>query len=80
MAGETVSATAVINAPAEAVFTVLADLVKHPAIDDTGWVRESPDRQPLTAAGQVFRMTMYHAGHPDGNYQMANRVLRRTDS
>src|SRR5712671_3265678 len=29
---------------------------------------------PLTAAGQVFRMAMYHAGHPDGNYQMANRV------
>src|SRR5206468_7351445 len=32
------------------------------------------DSQPLTAAGQVFRMAMYHANHPDGNYLMANRV------
>jgi len=74
MADETLSATAIINAPAEAVFAVLADPVKHAAIDGTGWVREPVDGQPLTAAGQVFRMAMYHANHPDGNYQMANRV------
>jgi hypothetical protein len=37
------------------------------------WVEPS-DSQPLTAAGQVFRMGMYHPNHPDGNYQMANRV------
>jgi hypothetical protein len=74
MADETVSATIVINAPAEAIFAVLADPVKHAAIDGTGWVREPLDRQPLTAAGQVFRMGMYHPGHPDGNYQMANQV------
>ena len=46
----------------------------HPAIDGTGWVCESLDSQRLTAEGQVFRMTMYHPDHPDGNYQMANRV------
>jgi uncharacterized protein YndB with AHSA1/START domain len=74
MADETVSATTIINAPAEAVFAVLADPAKHAAIDGTGWVREPLDSQPLTAAGQVFRMAMYHANHPDGNYQMANRV------
>jgi hypothetical protein len=28
----------------------------------------------LTAAGQLFRMAMYHPNHPNGNYQMANRV------
>jgi hypothetical protein len=28
----------------------------------------------LTAAGQIFRMPMYHAGHPDGKYKTANRV------
>jgi hypothetical protein len=76
MAGETVSATTIINAPADAIFLVLADPARHAAIDGTGWVREPVDSQPLTAAGQVFRMAMYHAnpGHRDGNYLMANRV------
>lgn len=74
MAGETISATTIINAPADAVFAVLADPTRHAAIDGTGWVGDTLDSQPLTAAGQVFRMAMYHANHPDGNYQMANRV------
>jgi uncharacterized protein YndB with AHSA1/START domain len=74
MADETVSATTIISAPAEAIFAVLADPANHAAIDGTGWVREPVDRLPLTAAGQVFRMGMYHPNHPDGNYQMANRV------
>jgi uncharacterized protein YndB with AHSA1/START domain len=75
MADESVSATTIINAPAEAVFTVLADPTSHVAIDGTGWVREPVDSEPVTTAGQVFRMGMYHAGHPDGNYEMANLVL-----
>jgi uncharacterized protein YndB with AHSA1/START domain len=74
MADETVSATTIINAPANAIFAVLTDPIKHAAIDGTGWVREPVDSQPLTGAGQVFRMDMYNANHPDGNYQMANRV------
>ncbi|HEY1668410.1 MAG TPA: SRPBCC family protein [Trebonia sp.] len=74
MADETVSATTIIDAPAEAVFAVLADPAKHAAIDGTGWVRESLDGQPLTAAGQVFRIAMFHPNHPEGNYEMANRV------
>jgi uncharacterized protein YndB with AHSA1/START domain len=69
MADETVTATTIINAPTEAVFAVLADPARHAAIDGTGWVREPRDSQRLAAAGQVFRMAMYHAGHPDGNYQ-----------
>ena len=74
MAGETFSATAIIDVPAQAIFAVLADPAKHAAIDGTGWVREPVDSQPLTAAGQVFRLAMYHANHPDGNYHVANRV------
>ena len=74
MADETVSATTIITAPAEAIFAVLADPAKHAAIDGTGWVRGPLDSQLLTAAGQVFRMAMYHANHPDGSYRMANRV------
>jgi hypothetical protein len=74
MADDSVSASAVINAPAEAIFAVLAEPAKHAAIDGTGWVREDLDSKSLTAAGQIFRMSMYHPNHPEGNYQMANRV------
>jgi hypothetical protein len=74
MADEGLSATAIINASAEVTFVVLADPAKHAAIDGTGWVRGPLDSKPLTAAGQVFRMAMYHPNHPDGTYQTANRV------
>jgi hypothetical protein len=74
MTDDSVSATTVINAPAEAIFAVLTDPAKHAAIDGTGWVRETVDSKPLTTAGQIFWMSMYHPNHPDGNYQTANRV------
>jgi hypothetical protein len=74
VADDRVSASTVINAPAEAIFAVLADPTRHAGIDGTGWVGEAVDREPLTAAGQIFRMSMYHPNHPDGAYQMANRV------
>jgi hypothetical protein len=74
MADETVSASTIINAPAGAIFAVLAEPANHAAIDGTGWVCEALDSQRLAAEGQVFRMTMYHPNHPDGNYQVANRV------
>jgi hypothetical protein len=66
--------TTIIHAPAQIIFGVLADPTKHAVIDGTGWVSEALDSKPLTAAGQVFRMAMYHPNHPDGNYQMANQV------
>jgi hypothetical protein len=56
------------------VFAVLADPTTHAAIDGTGWVQESVDRDPLTEVGQIFRMDMYHPGHPDGDYRVANEV------
>jgi hypothetical protein len=74
MADDSLSAAAIIDASAEVIFVALADPAKHAAIDGTGWVRESLDTTPLTAAGQVFRMAMYHPNHPDGTYRMANRV------
>jgi uncharacterized protein YndB with AHSA1/START domain len=74
VAGGRVSATIVINAPAAAIFAILADPAKHAGIDGTGWVGKALDSEPLTAAGQIFRMSMHHPGHPDGDYQMANRV------
>jgi hypothetical protein len=71
---ENVSATLTFAVPAEQVFEVLADPATHAAIDGTGWVQESADRAPLTEAGQIFRMAMYHSGHPDGNYRTVNKV------
>jgi uncharacterized protein YndB with AHSA1/START domain len=74
MTDERVSATETIAAPAEVVFAVLANPAQHAAIDGTGWVRESRDSETLTAAGQIFRMAMYHPNHPNGDYLMHNRV------
>jgi hypothetical protein len=74
MADESVSATATIDAPADVIFGVLADPAKHAAIDGTGWVCEALDAEPLTSAGQIFRMAMYHPNHPDGDYQISNLV------
>jgi hypothetical protein len=74
MEPEHVIASTTIEAAPEAVFAVLADPAAHAAIDGTGWVRGSLDGDHITAAGQVFRMAMYHPNHPDEDYRMANLV------
>ena len=71
---EHVTATTTIDASPEAVFAVLADPSSHAAIDGTGWVRDAKDGDRITAAGQVFRMGMFHENHPDGDYEIANLV------
>ena len=75
MAEDRLRATAIVDAPAAVIFAVLADPGRHAAIDGTGWVCEPLDHEPLTAAGQTFGMAMYHDQHPDGGYQVVNRVL-----
>lgn len=74
MTEEKVRADRTVNAAVETVFGVLADPRTHEAIDGTGWVRQSLDGKPLTEVGQVFRIAMYHDNHPEGDYEMANRV------
>ncbi len=74
MEPERVAVSTTIEAAPGAVFAVLADPSAHAAIDGTGWVRGSLDGERITAAGQVFRVAMYHENHPDGDYQIANRV------
>ncbi|WP_328457195.1 MULTISPECIES: polyketide cyclase [unclassified Amycolatopsis] len=71
---ERVSATLTLAESAATVFAVLADPAAHAAIDGTGWVREPVEPAPLTEVGQLFRMDMHHAGHPDGDYQVVNKV------
>jgi hypothetical protein len=74
VASATIRVSITIRASAEAIFSVLVDPANHATIDGTGWVSDPVDREPLTSSGQVFRMAMYHAGHPNGNYEMANLV------
>jgi hypothetical protein len=74
MEADRVAVSATVEAAPEAVFAVLADPSAHAAIDGTGGVRGSRDDDRLTAAGQVFRMAMYHENHPDKDYKIANRV------
>src|SRR5947207_9896958 len=74
METERVSASRTIEAGSEAVFAVLADPTAHADIDGTGWVRGSLDGDRITAAGQVFRMAMYHPNHPAKYYKIATRV------
>jgi len=72
---ENVSTALTIAAPVTRVFAVLADPTTHAAIDGTGWVQQSVDRAPLTEVGQIFRMDMHHGDHPDGDYQVVNKVV-----
>ncbi|MFL6207013.1 MAG: SRPBCC family protein [Acidimicrobiales bacterium] len=74
MEDEHLIASTTIPADPQAVFAVLADPSSHADIDGTGWVRGAEDTDPITAAGQVFRMAMYHPNHPDGDYRIANLV------
>jgi uncharacterized protein YndB with AHSA1/START domain len=74
MDDERVVTSVTIEATPEAVFAVLADPAAHAAIDGTGRVRTSLDGDRITAAGQVFRVAMYHEDHPDGDYEIANLV------
>jgi hypothetical protein len=71
---ENVSATLTIDLPVASVFAVLADPTSHAAIDGTGWVQESVDQATLTEVGQIFRMDMHHANHPNGDYRVVNKV------
>lgn len=74
MTDETIRAVRTVNAPAEAVFEVLADPATHQEIDGTGWVRESLSGKRLSEVGQVFRMAMYHTNYGGMHYEVANRV------
>jgi hypothetical protein len=72
---ETMIASTTVEAPAAAVFAVLADPANHAAIDGTGWVRDALDGERLTRTGQMFRIAMYHDNHPNKHYEMANKVI-----
>lgn len=76
MTHENLTARRRIEASPRTVFALLADPATHPAIDGTGWVRGPlKEGTRITAEGEVFDMAMYHPQHPDGDYEIANRVV-----
>ena len=55
-----ISATKVIDAPADAVFAVLADPNQHTALDGGGMVKGPEGKAaPIGGIGQVFAMNMH---------------------
>lgn len=76
MTDENLTATRRIDASPRTVFAVLADPANHAAIDGTGWVQgPRQDGTLITGVDEVFDMAMYHPQHPDGDYEIANRVV-----
>jgi hypothetical protein len=64
---------AALDASAAALFAVLADLRRHAEIDGSGMVRAAAGAAPITAAGEVFTMSMFRPGL--GDYRTDNHVL-----
>ena len=75
MEPEQVQATLTLAVPATTIFALLTDPAHHAVIDGTGWVCAPVDTAHLTTTGQIFRMGMFHPNHPDGRYEMANKIL-----
>jgi hypothetical protein len=84
---DTMAATMRIPATPDTVFAVLADPTTHADVHGTrrdetpsdperiGRINAALDAQPITGAGQTFRMSMYHEQHPSKNYETINEVL-----
>lgn len=70
---EPVSISRRIEAPAAAIFAVLADPARHPEIDGSGTVRASEDPAPLEKVGDTFVMNM--SNKLAGDYVVMNRVV-----
>lgn len=61
-----------IEAPAAAIFAILADPARHPEIDGSRMLTEPVDPKPLTKAGDSFVMRM--SNKLIGDYTMTNDV------
>ncbi len=70
-----VRVSAVVDAPAERIFELLADPARHGELDGSGMVRAAESTGPLTGVGQCFVMEMLWT---DGvrEYRVENHVTR----
>jgi hypothetical protein len=62
-----------IEAPAAAIFDVLADPKRHLDLDGSEMLRGPVTDEIVTAVGDVFVMKMYFSEH--GDYEMNNHVI-----
>jgi uncharacterized protein YndB with AHSA1/START domain len=67
----TVTASTVIDAPAETIFAILTDPSQHPAIDGSGTVRGSATGAQRLELGSEFGMSMKQGAA----YRTANKVV-----
>ncbi len=65
--------TRLIAADPAAIFAVLRDPARHPALDDSGMVVQVLRGGPITGTGQVFRMAMTMG--PGSTYETDNHVV-----
>ncbi|MBV9091193.1 MAG: SRPBCC family protein [Mycobacteriaceae bacterium] len=76
MEGNTVTVERVINAPAEAIFALLADAGKHASLDGSGTVDHTTAESVPLSLGSTFAMRMH--GRPETlflPYTMHNKVI-----
>jgi uncharacterized protein YndB with AHSA1/START domain len=67
-----VSRTAVVAAPPEEIFDLLADPLRHPELDGSGTIRGRPTGPERLTKGARFGMTMHFHGV---SYRITNTVL-----
>lgn len=62
-----------INAPAQDIFGILADVGRHPDLDGSGMLRGGVFDFVVSGVGDVFVMRMHHERY--GDYEMNNHVV-----
>lgn len=72
MPSKTVSASVVVDAPAEIIFNLLADPARHSEIDGSNSVRGAVSNSDRLSKGARFRMRMFRYGVP---YLITNIVV-----
>ena len=66
-----------IEAPADRIFSVLADPGRHEELDGSGMLRGAATEGAVTGLGDVFTMKMFFEGR--GDYQMDNLIVTFED-
>jgi len=70
---DTVAVTRRIEAPAERIFSILANTATHHLLDGSGMLRPGAETAMISGVGDVFRVAMYN--DEMGDYVMENHVV-----
>ncbi|MBG6183580.1 uncharacterized protein YndB with AHSA1/START domain [Arthrobacter sp. CAN_A6] len=74
MTETSITASRTIDAPADAIFTILSNPAQHAALDGSGMVQSDDKSDRITAVGQKFTMNQ-HWEKMGGDYQTDNHVV-----